>query len=106
MVRDPNADARLARFEQYLREDPSNLPLLEDAYRAACAAGEGASARFHLRHAAALGVKGPVVGFRESRIDLATHQWADARMRLETFQATGGVSAEAEEARITLDHRI
>lgn len=98
MVKDPNADARLVRLEQYLREDPNNLPLLEDAYQAACAAGEWERARFHLRHAAALGVTGPAVEFRESRIDLALHDWTSACKRLEALQAAGGLPVEADEA--------
>ncbi|MWL90513.1 hypothetical protein [Cupriavidus sp. SW-Y-13] len=98
MVKDPTADARLARLEQYLREDPNNLPLLDEAYQTACAAGEWERARFHLRHAAALGVTGPAVEFKESRIDLALHNWAAASERLEALLAAGGLSVEADEA--------
>lgn len=98
MVKDSNAVNRLARLEQYLGEDPNNLPLLEDAFQAACAAGEWERARFHLRHAAALGVTGPALEYRESRIDLAMHRWEDARVRLEALQVAGGMSPEAEDA--------
>lgn len=104
MVKNPNAaDAaaaadRLTRLEQYLREDPNNLALLEDAFQTACAAGEWERARFHLRHAAALGVTGPAYEYRESRIDLAMHRWADAQLRLEAIRGTGDLPGEAEEA--------
>ena len=79
MVNDTSAADRLTRLEQYLREDPNNLTLLDEAFNAAFAAGEWQRARFHLRHAQALGVTGAIVDFRESRIDMAMRRWADAR---------------------------
>lgn len=103
MDKDPNAVERLTRLEQYLREDPNNLTLLEDAFQTACAAGEWSRARFHLRHASALGVSGPAVMFRECQLDLATHQWADAQQRLQTLRGMEGLSPEALDA---VDHDL
>ncbi|WP_420997913.1 tetratricopeptide repeat protein [Cupriavidus sp. 30B13] len=90
--------ARLTRLEQYLREDPNNLPLLEDAFNVAFAAGEWERARFHLRHAAALGVTGHTVDFREAHLDLAAHRWQQARARLESMRAAPGLPVEARDA--------
>lgn len=103
MANDTTAVDRLTRLEQYLREDPNNLTLLEEAFDAAFSAGEWQRARFHLRHAQALGVSGPIVEFRESRIDMAMRHWADARARLEAMQMAPDLSAEAKEA---IEHDI
>lgn len=44
------ASQRLARLEDFLREDPDNQTLLGDAFETALQAGEGSRAEFHLRH--------------------------------------------------------
>jgi len=103
MANDMTTADRLTRLEQYLREDPNNLTLLDEAFDAAFAAGEWQRARFHLRHAQALGVTGAIVEFRESRIDMAMRRWADARARLETLKMAPDLSGEARDA---IEHDI
>ena len=103
MVNDTSAADRLTRLEQYLREDPNNLTLLDEAFNAAFAAGEWQRARFHLRHAQALGVTGAIVDFRESRIDMAMRRWADARARLESLTMATDLSGDARDA---IEHDI
>lgn len=103
MVNDTSAADRLTRLEQYLREDPNNLALLDEAFNAAFAAGEWQRARFHLRHAQALGVTGVIVDFRESRIDMAMRRWGDARARLETLAVATDLPSDARGA---IEHDI
>jgi tetratricopeptide (TPR) repeat protein len=98
MAIDEAAAARLGRLEHYLLQDPNNVPLLEDAYSAAFDAGEWDRARFHLRHAVALGASGNIWVFRESRLDMATRQWADARGRLEALLAAPDLAPDARDA--------
>ena len=98
----PAAD-RLIQLESYLRQDPDNAGLLQEAFGAALEAGLVDAAEFHLVHASRLGHDAWVWGLNGVHLDLARHRWdAAARLASELRNAPGRPEAMLD----ALDHAL
>lgn len=79
--------SRLDRLENYLRDDPANPLLLEDAFSEALRIGEFDRAEFHLRHAQSLAIEPSSWGLREAHWLIAQRRFPQARARLHALGA-------------------
>ncbi len=75
--------ARLNQLEDYLRQDPDNMPLLVDTFEAALRCAEWGRAAVHLRHGQELAPDDSGWTLREGDFWLAQSQYEQARQTLE-----------------------
>ncbi len=97
------AAARLTQFESFLRQDPDNASLLNEAFGAALEAGLLDAAEFHCVHATRLGHDAALWGLNAVHLALARHQWDAAVERATALRPSAGAKPELLAA---LDHAL
>jgi len=85
----PAAD-RLIQLESFLRQDPDNACLLQEAFVAALQSSQFDAAEFHCVHATRLGHDTWQWGLNAIHLDLARHQWDAAEQRARDLRDTTG----------------
>lgn len=88
------AREQLERLEGFMREDPANLKLLEDGFRAALRCGDWDRARIHLVQAQSLRPDDAYWPLREADFWLAQRRYKEARTVLERLEARAQPGSE------------